>query len=121
MAVPWMMLQSPLDCSAGIQKVGNQASYLAFPREAKEEPLSLFCHQTGNFCWGLSFPTGAEGSSWFQLVALGRLGHLIATDSWELVCTSCSIQLLPQMLAAKAFPLGEMPRGLLQLCNNFLY
>lgn len=62
-----------------------------------------------------------RAAAWFQLVALGRLGHLIPTDSWELVCTSCSIQLLPQMLAAKAFPLGEMPRGLLHLCNNFLY
>lgn len=50
-----------------------------------------------------------RAAAWFQLVALGRLVDLIPTDSWELVCTSCSIQLLPQMLAAKALPLGEMP------------
>lgn len=53
-------------------------------------------------------------------MALGRLVDLLPADSWELLGTSCSIQLLPQMLAASAFPLGEMPRGLLQLCNNFL-
>lgn len=50
-----------------------------------------------------------RAAAWFQLVALARLVDLIPRDSWELLCTSCSIQLLPQMLAAKAFPLGEMP------------
>lgn len=62
-----------------------------------------------------------RAAAWFQLVALGRLVDFVPIDNWELVCTSCSIQLLPQMLAAKAFPLGEMPQGLLQLCSNLLY
>lgn len=101
------MLQSPLDCSAGIQKVGNQASYLAFPREAKEEPLSLFCHQTGNFCWGLSFPTGAEGSS---LVSAGGTGQTGAPHRYRQLGAGVH-QLLHTAAApdvgSKGFPSGR--------------